>query len=263
MLTRRNLLTRSSIAAGAGVLAEQPPINFMGAAAAQDPARKDGGKPIQFYHDYRVLGLDLPQLPGAYKLNQEAKEPLILGHLLFAIGKLRTRGTSPVTVGELFCADAYYSFVARRFGADHCDAFDNDQDGYLEQAQLLIDLLKETNVDLHKTDVFEIPKEFRASIIINAGGLYHVADPLRSLEQSYAMCEQYLIIQTVVSVAREDDDYFETPAPGWTWGSRFTYGFLRREILKRGYRIVDEDRNVLTGNDRPEDRGSAYFLIAR
>jgi hypothetical protein len=74
---------------------------------------------------------------------------------------------------------------------------------------------------------------------------------------------RFLIVQTVVTLATEDDNYFETPAPGWTWGSRFSYGFLRREITKRGYRIVDTDRNVLTGNDRPEDRGSAYFLIAR
>lgn len=218
---------------------------------------------MECYHDFRVLGLDVPQRPGIFAPNQAAKAPILIGYLLFALGKLKARGTTPVTVGELFCADAFYSFVARRFGADRCDAFDNDRDGHLEQARMLRGLLAETNVALHEVDVFEIPEAFRASIVLNAGGLYHVADPLRALERSYAMCEHFLIVQSVVTLATEDEDYFETPAPGWTWGCRFTYGFLRREIVRRGWTIVDTDRNVLTGNDRPEDRGSAYFLVAR
>jgi hypothetical protein len=266
-IDRRTFLTRSSVALGAGAAATQLPINFVETVgAAQDAGRTVDVKraiPMQFYHDFRVLGLDLPQLPGSYARNQATKAPIIIGYLLFAMGKLKARRVSPLTVGELFCADAFYSFIARRFGADRCDAFDNDRDGYLEQARVVRGLLNETNVAIHKTDVFDMPSNYRASIILNAGGLYHVTDPLRALERSYAMCQHYLIVQTVVTLATEDDNYFETPAPGWTWGSRFSYGFLRREITKRGYRIVDTDRNVLTGNDRPEDRGSAYFLIAR
>jgi hypothetical protein len=227
---------------------------------AQLRSGKDG---MQFFHDFSVLGLRLPQLPGMYALNQRAKEPLIVGYMLYAMGKLKARDVRPLTVGELFCADAYYSFVARRFGADRCDGFDNDRDGHLEQAHFAAALLNETNVGIHKTDVFDMPADYQASIVVNAGGLYHVADPLRVLEQSFAMARDYLIVQSVVSLANEDETYFETPAPGWTWGCRFSFAFLRREIEKRGYAIVDSDRNVLTGNDRPEDRGSAYFLIAR
>jgi hypothetical protein len=262
-IDRRTFLTRSSVALAASAATQLPIRVVEEAEAAQNAGGKTEVKPRQFYHDFRVLGLDLPQLPGAYAQNQASKAPLILGYLLFAMGKARARGVNPLTVGELFCADAYYSFIARRFGADRSDAFDNDRDGYLEQARVVRELLKETNVGIHKTDLFDMPSKYRASIILNAGGLYHVTDPLRALERSYAMCQHYLIVQTVVSLATEADDYFETPAPGWTWGSRFSYAFLRREITKRGYRIVDTDRNVLTGNERPEDRGSAYFLIAR
>lgn len=261
---RRSFLMRSGIALGAGT---QLSIGMIGnAQAAQEGGGAKGAKgakPQQFYHDFRVLGLNLPQLPGGYAENQADKTPMIIGYMLFAMGKLKARGVRPLTVGELFCADAFYSFVARRFGADRCDAFDNDQAGFLEQARVVRGLLKETQVGIHKTDVFDIPDRYRASIILNAGGLYHVSDPLRALERSYAMCQHYLIVQSVVSLAREDENYFEAPAPGWTWGCRFSYGFLRREIIKRGYHIVDTTRNILSFNQRPEDRGSAYFLIAR
>jgi hypothetical protein len=218
---------------------------------------------MEFYHDYGVIGLDLPQLPGIFAPNQAAKAPVIIGYLLFTIGKLRARGIAPISFAELFCADAFYSFIARRFGADRCDAFDNDRDGYLEQARAVGKLLDENGVHLHQVDVFDIPSEFQASIVMNAGGLYHVSDPMLALERSYAMCRHYLIVQSVVTLATENADYFETPAPGWNWGCRFSYAFLRREIERRGYRIVDSERNVLTGNSRPEDRGSAYFLIQR
>jgi hypothetical protein len=216
---------------------------------------------MQFYHDFGLLGLDLPQRPGIYAPNQAAKGPVITGYLAFAIGKLKSKGVAPLTVAELFCADAYFSFLARRLGADQSDAFDNDRDGHMAEARHVQATLG--GVTLHNQDVFTIPEDRRASIVLNTGGLYHVGDPLLALDRSYAMCEHYLIVQSVVSLATEDECYFEAPAPNWTWGCRFTYGFLRKAIENRGWRIVDTERNVLTGNDRPEDRGSAYFLIAR
>jgi hypothetical protein len=218
---------------------------------------------VDFYHDFSVLGLSVPQRAGIYPPNQAAKTPLITGYLLYAIGKLKTRGVSPLTVAELFCADAYYSFLARRFGADHCDAFDSDRDGHLVEAMEAKQLLAEHEVTIHKRDVFDSPQGFSANIVLNTGGLYHVSEPLRALENSYTMATDYLIVQTVVTLATENQDYFETPAPGQSWGCRFSYGFLARAIREREYQIIDTDRNILTGNDRPEDRGSAYFLIAR
>ena len=218
---------------------------------------------MEFYHNFSALGLELPQKGGIYAPNQSAKAPVITGYLLFALGKLRANGISPVTVAELFCADAYYSFLARRFGADRCYAFDNNRDGSLPEARYVQALLKDDRVEIHETEVATISSDFRASIVVNAGGLYHVPEPLSYLEQSYAMAEHYLVLQSVITMATEDENYFESPAPGWSWGCRFTYGYLEKEIRKRRYKVVDSDRNLLTGNDRPEDRGSAYFLIEK
>jgi hypothetical protein len=218
---------------------------------------------MEFYHDFSALGLNLPQKKGIFAPNQTAKAPVISGYLLFAIGKLRANDMVPLTVAELFCADAYYSFLARRFGADRCYAFDSNRDGILPEARYVRSLLKDDAVEIVETEVANISPDFRASIVINAGGLYHVEEPLRYLEQSYKMAEQYLIVQSAITIATEDENYFETPAPGWSWGCRFTYGYLEKEIRKRGYKVVDSERNLLRGNDRPEDRGSAYFLIEK
>jgi hypothetical protein len=253
MFDRRNLITGAGLALAAATT-----------GARAETERVELPKNMGFYHDFSVLGLNLPPAEDFYRQNQLVKEPLILGYMLYAMGKLRARDVKPVTVCELFCADAYYSFVARRFGADRCDAFDSDRDGFLAQARFVAKLLnEEKNVGVHKVDMFDMPSDYRASVVLNAGGLYHVADPLRAIEMSYAMAEHYLIIQTVVTLTTEDENYFEAPAPGWTWGSRFSFAYLQKALLKRGYKILDSQRNIFPANDRPEDRGNAFFLISR
>ena len=214
------------------------------------------------YHDFSVLGLRLPQRGGIYPANQAAKAPIITGYLLFALGKLKAKGREPITVAELFCADAYYSFLAARFGATRCDAFDSDRDGHLGEAQAVKEALDDRRVHLHVRDVLTLPAEVKASIVLNCGGLYHMADPLRALRISYAMATEYLIVQSVVSRRHTDASYLERPAPGWPHGCRFSAAFLEQAIREQGWRIVDKDENELLGNDRPDDRGSAYYLIA-
>jgi hypothetical protein len=67
----------------------------------------------------------------------------------------------------------------------------------------------------------------------------------------------------VVSVANESPDYFETPAPGWTWGSRFSMAWLENTVRNLGGTIVDKHFNELEGNKNPRDRGSGYFLVRK
>lgn len=217
---------------------------------------------LEFYHDFKALGLSLPQRGGIYAPNQAAKAPILTGYLLFALGKLKARGISPSVI-ELFCADAYYSFIASRFGAAQSTAIDSNRDGHLSEAQHVKAVLGDATVQIRQADVFALPSDLHSNVVLNAGGLYHVTDPLRALDISYALATDYLIVQSVVSLADERASYFETPAPGWTWGCRFSHAFLENAIRSRGWIILDSDRNVLTGNDRPEDRGSSYFLIAK
>jgi cephalosporin hydroxylase len=217
-------------------------------------------EPIGFYHDFRNLGLHNVQLPGIFAANQSAKAPTLSAYLLFAIAKLKNRGVRPISFAELFCADAYYAQFARRFGADRSTGFDSNKDGFLDQARAANALLG-SDVELVATTVEGIPPDRRFSIVANIGGLYHVDDPAAVLLQSARMAEHYLIVQNVVSLATSSPEYFERPAPGWTWGNRFSRQSFDALIGRLGFAVVDTEFNVLTGNDRPEDRGSVYYLI--
>lgn len=217
--------------------------------------------PIEYYHDFSRLGLQVTQRAGIFAPNQRAKEPIISAYILWSIAKLRNRGISPVSFAELFCADAYYAMFARKFWADYACGFDNDKDGFLHQANAAREMLNLSEVELFRLSIDEIPDDRRYSIVANIGGLYHVADPVKVLKKSAQMAQHYLIVQSVVSLADESPGYFEAPAPGWTWGCRFSRAYLEKNILDCGLRIIDSDFNILTGNDRPEDRGSCYFLL--
>jgi hypothetical protein len=218
-------------------------------------------RPGPYYHDFSRLGLPCRQLPGIFAPNQKAKEPILTSYIVSAIRKLRSRGIAPVQFAELFCADAYYAMFARKFGADSACGFDSDREGYLSQGEQVKALLGLTDVALHRMEVSDIPTSWRYSIVANVGGLYHVSDPVSILRRSAAMAEHFLIVQCVVSVANDDPDYFESPAPGWTWGSRFSRRSFERMIRAEGYRVIDTHFNTLSGNERPEDQGSIYYLI--
>ena len=222
--------------------------------------KTSGPEPTGFYHDFRRLGLFNVQLPGIFAANQAAKEPILSAYLLLAIAKLKNRGVTPISFAELFCADAYYAQFAKRFGADSSTGFDSNKDGFLDQARAANRLLG-SDVELVATTVEDIPTDRRFSIVANIGGLYHVDDPAAVLVQSAHMEEHYLIIQNVVSLATSSPEYFERPAPGWTWGNRFSRQSFDAMIGRFGFAVVDTAFNVLTGNDRPEDRGSVYYLI--
>lgn len=217
--------------------------------------------PGPFYHDFHRLGLTCQQLPGIFAPNQRAKEPILTAYILWAVAKLRNRGITSIRFAELFCADAYYTMFARRFGADYACGFDNDRDGFMEQAETVRRLLGLDDVELHRMGIEDIPDSWRYSIVANVGGLYHVANPVEVLLRSARMAEHYLIVQSVVSLANDDPAYFETPAPGWTWGSRFSRQSFEKMVRDQGLKVVDSDFNILTGNDRLEDRGSVYYLI--
>lgn len=216
--------------------------------------------PGPFYHDFRRLGLRNLQFPGLFAANQRAKEPVITAYFLLALARLRNRGVDPVTFAELFCADAYYTMFARTFGADAATGFDGNARGYLDQARQVRALLG-LDVELVCCDVHDIPDARRFSIVANVGGLYHVDDPAEVLARSARMATAFLIVQNVVSLARTDDDYFERPAPGRTFGNRYSRQSFDALVRRLGRRIVEHDFNELEGNALPENRGSVYYLI--
>ncbi|MBJ6127846.1 hypothetical protein [Microvirga splendida] len=215
------------------------------------------------YHSYRLFGVDNEQLPGIYEPNQRCKEPIILGYVHWAIGKCRTHLDTPVSFAELFCADAYYAMAASFFGATSSIGIDDNRHNQSNEAPQIIERLGFKNVRLIDLDVQNIDQLEPVDIVANVGGLYHVSNPAEILTKSYQMANRYLIVQNVVSLARSEPDYFESPAPGLTWGSRYSRQGFERLLRQTGYKIIDMHFNELEGNDRLEDRGSVYALIEK
>jgi hypothetical protein len=213
------------------------------------------------YHDFRLLGLKTKQNRINYPKNQRAKESIIIPYIERAIIELKLAEVKPITFAELFCADGYYAMFARKAGVDYAAGFDTDQGGFFENARKVRDYLGLSDVDLIKEDVTKIDPEKRFSIVANVGGLYHVADPRAVLLQSYRMAEYYLIVQSAVSMATQDEDYYVSPGPGQNWGNRFCRESFDKMMNGFGWKILDRAFNELEGNRKIQSRGSVYYLI--
>lgn len=213
------------------------------------------------YHSYRLFGIENQQRPE-FVVNQRVKEPIILGYIALALGKSRGSVDDKVSFAELFCADGYYAMLAAWLGAAPAVGIDNDRDGWSKSVSAIARRLG-LSVEFQRRDATDLNERDAYDVVANIGGLYHVRDPVDVLRRSWAMARRYLIVQSVVSLANESAAYFEAPAPGWTHGCRFSAEFLFAAVSAEGYRVVDSFRNVLEGNDRPEDRGSVYMLIEK
>jgi hypothetical protein len=212
------------------------------------------------YHSYRLLGAVNEQLPGIYPPNQACKEPILIAYIQYAIAKCRETLATPVSFAELFCADGYYAMLARHLGATSSIGIDNDRDGHLATGRAAAAALG-LDVRFLQMEVDRIDTLPPVDIVANVGGLYHVDNPLHVLQMSYRMARRFLIVQNVVSLATAAADYFQAPAPGWTWGNRFSRESFDRLMGETGWTIVDRHFNELEGNERREDRGSVYYLV--
>jgi protein-L-isoaspartate O-methyltransferase len=220
-----------------------------------DPAERDLFVD-PWYHDFTPLGLPTPQRDGIFEPNQRAKQEPIFRMLDDALARAARPGRTP-TVLELFCADGFYGIRAAQRGAGRVVGVDLDG-RELAKARLAAKLLGVDTVEFRLADVFATTD--RASVGICAGGLYHVSDPEALLARLRDQVSDALVVQTVYHLGRTEPDYFERPAPGWTWGCRFSHEYLLRMVGRAGWRVERQEVNELTGNDRPEDRGSAYLL---
>lgn len=209
-----------------------------------------------WYHDFTVLGLPTPQRWGMFPANQAAKQEPLFRMVDEALQAVRQEAVDP-TVLELFCADGFYAIYAAQQGASRALGIDTDP-REIDKALVAARLLGVRNVDFRVGDV--LTSADRAAIGICAGGLYHLSDPAALLAKLREQISHVLVIQTVFHIGRTEPDYFESPAPGQTWGSRFSWARLLDMTAQSGWQVVRSDRNELTGNDRPEDRGSAYLL---
>ncbi len=233
---------------GAGALLK---AFLRGVASRLSPSRIEKGERLL---SRAALGLG----PPSHLVNQRHKEAVLLPLVECCLHDL---GPEPSCL-ELFCADGYYALnVAAR--APEAPVLGVDLDAKeIERAQTAARILGHRHARFQAADVWRFLESRRGSydLILCAGGLYHLTDPRRLLAELRPVAGRYLVLQSVVSLDHEADDYFETPAPGWRHGCRFSHARLERWLTELGWRIVAQERNELPGNRRPRDRGSSYFL---
>lgn len=223
-----------------------------------------------WYHDFAILGFKTHQMKheGAYEAQRD-KQTIIFDFIKKAVDFCRKSAHGPehLTGVELFCADGFYSNFCVQNGVDSMLGIDLAEESgegtkrasVLDQARVITKLLgNETKIIFERRDVFNLQDEY--DICLCLGGLYHLNDPEKLLGLLRKKTRKVLIIQTVVSLEREDEDYFETPCPGWTWGCRFSHQYLLKMLERNGWNIQQTDRNEITWNKRLCDRGSSYVL---
>ncbi len=206
-----------------------------------------------WYHDFEIFGIKT----GMLHPNQRCKQGALFALIDRAVSICREYG-SLVRGVELFCADGYYANCAIRSGASEMYGIDIDN-YYITKARIITKVLgNSVKVRFDCRDVFDLKDTF--DFCICAGGLYHLSNPHELLRLLATKIRVALIIQTVYSLKNMSSSYFESPAPGWAHGCRFSLRYLVQMVKDTGWTILSESTNQLEGNMRLEDRGSVYLL---
>jgi hypothetical protein len=206
-----------------------------------------------WYHDFSALGV----ATCAMHPNQQSKQGPLFALIDQALSLCRDQSL-PGRGVELFCSDGFYSNYAIQNGASEMQGVDLDP-LYIAEARLISKVLGNTRqTRFSVANVFDLRDRF--DFCICAGGLYHLSNPQELLRRLTGRVRCALVIQTVYSLEDKPDDYFETPAPGWTWGCRFSLPYLLRMVEDSGWTIVSSSADELGGNAELKDRGSAYLL---
>lgn len=211
-----------------------------------------------WYHNFQPLGFPTAQKGSSYVLNQQSKQQGIFSLIDEAATYCREQGIQNIRGVDLACADGFYTNYAAQHGIDYMEGVDiNKVD--LAKARLITKILGNP----HKTtflfgDVFRLSDTYDLGVC--AGLLYHLSNPKELLTTLVSHVNSVLIVQSIISLRSESADYFVTPAPTRSWGSRFSYAYLLRIVTESGWSILTSKRGEVLGNPKLDDRGSAYIL---
>lgn len=195
-----------------------------------------------------------------YVKNQKDKEKRLLPLLreVFELYK-----SKEVSFLELFCADGYYSFwIKKSFNSTKMVGVDISGED-IRRCNLMKKILNCNEIEFRQGNVLELSEKETFDIVLNAGGLYHLRDPLRFIKLSYSLTNRFMVLQTVVTLETESEDYFVSPAPGSDYGCRFTNAWIINRLKDVGWNILKKERDVLSGNEKLCDKGSSYFLLEK
>ena len=202
-----------------------------------------------WYHDFEALGVSTPQdtIP-TYRRNQELKSRILFPMIDKAILLLNEDGVDRPKILEYFAADSFFGLYALSRSPEDSELLAVDLGAHSGESQKRANVLSQglliakcIGLSAHfkqiKKSVFEVND--RCALILNIGGLYHIEQVEELIRMSSLNGARIMIIQTVVHEDRNIRDFFESPAPNWTWGSRFSASWIRNLIMSFGWKILD------------------------
>lgn len=216
-----------------------------------------------WYNDFSKLGINtgLEVLSTSGTKNQQFIEPIVTAYLERVFKHLREHNP---TMLSMFCYDdAYYPiYCIKNFKCNKVKVIDFDH-SEIERVRLISKKLDLNNIEIKLQDVHTLDENRKFDVVLNINGLHMVSDPENVLELMNKITKRFAIIQSVISLENEAENYFETPAPGWTWGCRFSAAKIKEWIEKLDWKIIASDRNILEFNSLPKEKGSVYFLCEK
>ena len=189
---------------------------------------------------------------------QARKEANILPYIAKALDGI-SDNTNP-RILDLFCSDGYYGLSAKQMCPEASLVGVDISPQDIHRATVIAHYLDSDKTKFIADDVTEYVKHCeRFDIVINTGGLYHIADPYRLLMSLRNVVGSYLVLQSAVTAVHNDPNYFEKPHPGWSWGSWFSHSRLQGWLNELGYQIIDAHSDAREGPN-PAMIGGSYFL---
>ena len=222
-----------------------------------------------WYHDFEKFGIKTNLIPmSGYKRAQEIKDQIIKDYEAILLNGREDKQNKGF---ELFCSDGYYTHYFSRLGyhmlgVDLCEESGegDKRSNNLDHARLIQNLLDNAGMtDFRKGDVYDVKENF--DLILNIGGLYHIGDPISLIKQNVRYLNEggFLVLQSIVADI-DDRNYFRSPAPGWSWGCRFSHSWLREELHQfQDIEVLDEREVDADYNRSLLDRKYSSFLLQK
>jgi len=215
-----------------------------------------------WYQDFTKLGINngkdgliIPQAKNQYLM-----EPIILSFIKTAFSEFQNKKPS---VLDMFCYDGYYSlYIQKNYDCSRFVAMHDEQE-HIERAKLIAQKLKIQDIEIKLQDVHAIKENERFDIVLNLNALHMLSDPENMLKLTYKLTKKFAIIQSIFSLESNDENYFQSPAPHWTWGCRFSEKKIVKWLNEMEWDIVASKKTILEYNPDPWDRGCIIFLCEK
>jgi hypothetical protein len=190
--------------------------------------------------------------------NQRDRDTYILPALDKAFALHRKRYGEVTSFLDTFSNDGFYGFwVAEHHGTPRITCVEL-MSAYVEKGRLMAEILHRPEVQFICQDVHDMDAS-PVDVALCMGGLYHVTDP-DALVAKLRGKAKYLVAHACTSTLSHDPAYFETPAPYWQHGCRFSHEYFLSMLPKVGWNVLESGHSIYPNPGNEHSAGSSWAL---